>query len=131
MIIKQFNNLEEIQKYYDEGTNTYVFKENGSYIDLVIFEFNLETGSNIDACDIKARNIKAKNIYSFDITAYNIDACYIYARDIKAVNINVENIVYYAVCVAYKNIKCKLISSRLQKAKHFVLEGELEIESEQ
>lgn len=24
---KEFNNLEEIQKYYDEKINTYVFKE--------------------------------------------------------------------------------------------------------
>ena len=27
MTTKEFNNLEEIQKYYDVRTNTYVFKE--------------------------------------------------------------------------------------------------------
>ena len=54
---KEFNNLEEIQKYYDKKTNTYVFKEDDKYIDLVIFNFNLEINSNIEAFDINACNI--------------------------------------------------------------------------
>ena len=32
---KEFNSLEEIQKYYDEKSNTYIFKENGAYISLM------------------------------------------------------------------------------------------------
>ena len=86
-MIKEFNNLEEIQKYYVKELNTYVFKENEEYIDLVVFNFNL---------------------------------------DIKA-NINARNISYYAVCVAYKNIKCKSIKGKRGNHKHFVLDGKLEV----
>ena len=46
-----------IQDYYDEKTNTYVFKEDNKYIRLVVFNFDL----NVDAC-IDASNIKALNI---------------------------------------------------------------------
>ena len=28
---KEFNNLEEIQQYYDKNINTYLFKENNKY----------------------------------------------------------------------------------------------------
>ena len=38
---KEFNCLEEIEKYYNKETNTYVFKENNVYLDLVVFNFNL------------------------------------------------------------------------------------------
>ena len=31
-MVKEFNSLEEIQKYYDKNTNTYVFVERGSII---------------------------------------------------------------------------------------------------
>ena len=95
---KEFYSLEEIEKYYDEETNTYVFEENGEYIDLVVFNFDL---------DINARDIKAD--------------------DINANDINADNISYYAVCFAHKNIKCKSIKSRRENAKHFVLDGVLEV----
>ena len=36
---REFNNIEEIQKYYNKKTNTYIFKENGEYIEFVIFHF--------------------------------------------------------------------------------------------
>ena len=51
IMIKEFESLEEIQKYYDKETNTYVFEENGSYIDLVVFNFNLSIDANIEAFD--------------------------------------------------------------------------------
>ena len=57
MVIREFNSLDEIKKYYDEKINTYVFKEDNKYIRLVVFNFDL----NIDAC-IDASNIKALNI---------------------------------------------------------------------
>ena len=104
-MIKEFNNLEEIQKYYDEKTNTYVFKEDDKYIDLVIFNFNLEINSNIEAFDINA-------------------------HDISAFDINARNITYRAVCFAYKNIKCKSIKGRRWNHKHFVLDGVLDVEEE-
>ena len=131
MIIKQFNNLEEIQEYYDRSTNTYVFKENGSYIDLVVFEFNLETDSSIDAWDIKAWNIKAHEIFSRDINAAVINAHNIYARNIIAWSIIAENISYNAVCFAREDIKCKSICSLIPNAKHFVLKEKIKIEKEE
>ena len=97
-MIKEFNSLEEIKKYYDKESNTYIFKEDGAYIDLVIFKFDL----NVDA-NIEAKNIIANNIDALDIS-------------------------YYAVFFADQNIKCKSIKGRIEKATHFVLDGKLEVE---
>lgn len=128
-MVKEFNSLEEIQKYYDKSTNTYVFEENGSYIDLVVFNFNLNIDANIDACDIIALNITANDINANDINARNIDAENIDALDIIACgDINANDISYCAVCVAYENIKCKSIIGFREDAKHFVLDGKLEVE---
>ena len=149
---KEFNSLEEIQKYYVEETNTYVFKENDKYIDLVIFNFDLYVNStinawninaldintydinacNINACNIDVWNINAWNINASDINAYDINAGDIRARNIKAddinsVSINAWNISYYAVCFAYNNIKCKSIKGRRKNHKHFVLDGVLKV----
>ena len=120
-MIKEFNSLEEIQKYYDEDTNTYIFKENGSYIDLVVLNFDLDVEANIDAgcidaLNINAVNIKAWDIYTRDLNAYDIVAWSIYAWNIEAYNIFV-----------YDNIKCESIKGRRENAKHFVLDGKLEI----
>lgn len=141
MNIKEFNSLEEIEKYYDEKSNTYIFKEDGKYIDLVVFNFDLDTSANIDAECIDALNIDAKNIKAWDIdikdlNAINIEAWDIYARDIYACNIAADNIKarnisYFAVCFAYDNIKCNSIIGRRDNAKHFVLDGKLEIENDQ
>ena len=142
-MIKEFNNMEEIQKYYDKKTNTYNFKEDGEYIDLVIFNFSLNIPSNIkawdiNACDIKAWDIYACNINAWDIIGGDIIACNIKAgciiasdisaRDINANNIKCFDIDYYAVCFAYESIKCKSIKGHRENAKHFVLDGEVEIE---
>ena len=145
-MVKEFNSLEEIQKYYDKNTNTYVFKENGLYISLVKFNFNLKISANIDACDIKAGNIKAIDIDAWDINVDDINACDINACDINARNIDAKNIdaldiiacgdinawdiSYHAICVAYGNIKCKSIIGFRKDAKHFVLDGKLEVEEE-
>ena len=162
-MIKKFNSIEEIQKYYIMQINAYVFKENGEYIDLVVFNFDLDINAHIYANsinaeninvwdisvrDIKALNINAWNINAWDIRAYNnIDALNINAWDIKAFDIkahdinandikaddinandiNADNINYYAVCFAHKNIKCKSIKGRRKNAKHFVLDGTLEV----
>ena len=145
MIIKKFNNLEEIEKYYDKSINTYVFKEDGKPINLVVFNFSLNIKSNIEACNIKAYDINAYNIEAWDITAYNIkawnvksgnitvnniEAYDIWACDISAGDIIAENISYGAVCFAYNNIYCKSIKSRRDKNKHFVLDGYLYIDEE-
>ena len=128
---KEFNSLEEIEEYYDEKSNTYIFKEDGWYIDLVVFNFDL----NIRTSDINAKNINAFDIRACNIKACNIDACdikvmNIEAWDINAWNIEAQDISYYAVCFAYKNIKCKSIKGRRDNAKHFVLDGMLEVEND-
>ena len=137
---KEFNSLEEIEKYYDEKSNTYIFIEDEEYIDLVVFNFDLNTSANIeagciDALNITAGYIKAWDIDTRDINALSIEAWDIYAWDICACNIAAENIKarnisYYAVCFACDNIKCKSIKGRRENAKHFVLDGKLEIEDD-
>lgn len=137
---KEFNSLDEIEEYYDKKSNTYIFKENGTYIDLVVFNFDLGTSANIEAGCIDAMNINAVDIRAWDIDArnidaMNIDACDIYAWDIYACNIAAENIKaknisYFAVCFACDNIKCKSIKGRRENAKYFVLDGKLEIEDD-
>ena len=137
---KEFNSLEEIEEYYDEKSNTFIFKEDSKYIDLVVFNFDLDTSANIEAgcidgLNICASNIKAWDIDTRDLNAFNIDAWDIYAWDIYACNIAAENIKarnisYYAVCFACDNIKCNSIIGRRNNAKHFVLDGKLEIEDE-
>ena len=128
---KEFNNLEEIQKYYDKKTNTYVFKEDDDeYIDLVIFNFDLEINSNINAYNIIALDINAFNIIAHNINAYNISAININACNISAYDISARNISYGAVCFAYYKIKCKSIKGRRWNHKHFVLDGVLDVEEE-
>ena len=143
MRIRQFNSLEEIQKYYDKDKNAYIFKEDGKYIDLVVFDFDLRIKADIYARDIKAHhifalNIDAWDINAWDINAYNIEAWDIIAWNIKAINIKVENILksttinarfirYHAICLAYSNIKCQSIKGRRDNAKHFVLNGKIEM----
>lgn len=152
-MVKQFDSLEEIQKYYDKNTNTYVFVENEEYIEVVVFDFDLNVEANIDAydieaCDInvwninacninanniKARDIEAINIDAWNINAYNIKAGDIITGDISACNIeagdiSANNISYHAVCFAYDSIKCKSIKGRRKNSKHFVLDGEIEVE---
>ena len=136
MNIKEFNSLEEIEKYYDEKSNTYIFKENGTYIDLVVFNFDLKIRANISAVNIEAHNIYAWDINVGDIKAGDIDAVNIKANNIdcgniEAINIKALDINYFAVCFAYYNIKCKSIKGKRNNAKHFVLDGKLEIENDQ
>ena len=127
-MVKEFNSLEEIQKYYDKNTNTYVFRENDRYIDLVKFNFDLNVNANIDAHDIIAWAINAHDIYAYDIKVDDIIANDIYANNIHAIVIKAYDISYYAVCFAYNSIKCKSIEGRRHNAKHFVLDGVLEVE---
>ena len=137
-MIKEFYNLDEIQKYYDKESNTYIFKEYGTYINLVVFNFDLNVKSNIYAWNIYARNINALNIHTKsikaddivaneDIKAWDIYAKNIKANNIEAWNIYADDISYWAVCFAIYDIKCKSIKGRRENHKHFVLDGKLEV----
>ena len=98
-MVKEFNNLQEIQKYYDEKINTYIFIEDNKYIDLVVFNFDLDINSNIDAYDIKAKNINAWDISAWNINACNINTNNINARDIKAGDIHTDNFTAHVINV--------------------------------
>lgn len=100
-----FNNIEEIEKYYNEETNTYEFYENGKRQD-VKFNFDLSVNANIIADNIGCMNIKAYNI--------------------EALNINADNINYYAFCIAYQSLKCKSIRGRRDNCIHKCLDKEIE-----
>ena len=69
-------------------------------------------------------NIEA-SITAWDITASDITASDITANDINAWNITAGDILYYAVCFAYQNIKCLSIKSKREVSKHFCLDGEI------
>ena len=136
-MIKEFHNLDEIQKYYDEESDTYIFKEYGTYINLVVFNFDLNVEANIYAWNIYAKNINAYNIHAKsikaddivandDIKAWDISAKNIKANNIEARNIYANDISYWAVCFAIHNIECKSIKGRIENAKHFVLDGSIE-----
>ena len=139
MTIREFNSLEEIQKYYDKRRNTYIFEEDGNYIGLVIFRFDLKVRANIralniigrdikvlnitsldircgdiDALDVVAGNISANNIRARDIDAFDIDAIDVIARDMDVDNISVRKIDVRdingcIICDEPENIKCKSI----------------------
>ena len=127
-MVKEFNSLKDIQKYYDKDKGIYEFTENGCYIAVVKFNFDLEVSANIVACDIIACKIKVHDIYANDIKTDEIIANDIHAHSINAIDIKADDISYYGVCFAYNNIKCKSIKGRRKNAKHFVLDGKLEVE---
>ena len=110
---------EEMEKYYVEAVNTYVFKED------VFFFFDINVEANIDVPDIIAHDIKACKIKANNINARNIEANNINAWNIEANNIKANDILYFAVCFAYKNIECNTIKGRRENSRHFVLDGEL------
>ena len=90
-MIKEFNSLEEIEKYYDKKTNAYIFKENKKFIDKIVLNFDLKVESDIKARNIDALNIHVWNIYAEDIDSdkindFNIKALYIHASDIMDKN---------------------------------------------
>lgn len=119
-MVEIFNSLEEIQKYYDKETNTYIFMENDKYIDVVIFNFTLEINANIrggdirawdiKALDIRAVNISCSNIIALDIDARNIDCINLTAKDITALDIDALNITARNINV--NNIFAKIIDAR-------------------
>ena len=127
--MKTFNNFEELKPYYNEQTNTYDFMENGEPID-VEFTFCLVIKANIDARNINALDIDAGDIDARNINALDINALDINALNINAWNINAKEIIFWAVCVAYNNIKCTSIKGSRKNAKYFCLDGEVTIKKD-
>ena len=141
-MVRVFNNLEEMKRYYDEETDSYIFKENGKFIDEIIINFDLNVESDIVANNVRATNITANYIEAWNITVWDIKACdinsgninagmiqardiraldiksmNIYARDIDAysvdaVNIYARDIIYSETCRAYEDFKCNSIKCK-------------------
>ena len=157
-MIKVFNNIKEIKKYYNKKTNTYDFRsKKGNYIEKVILAFDLNVKANIEAWDIIAPSITAKNINACDITVWDMNACdikahninagmikardikaigiksmNIYARDIKTygiitVNIYARDIIYATRCLAYEDFKCNSIKCIDPAPLHYTIYGKLEV----
>jgi len=101
--------------------------------DALIKENAVVIDDNIEIhCNVKTKiKIECKSILCFDgsvyydISAWDISAGDINAGDIKAWNIKARDIDYYAVCFAYKDIKCTKIEARRTHFKHFCLDGEI------
>lgn len=158
MTIKVLNNIKEIKKYYNRKTNTYDFRsKKGNFIEKVILNFDLNVDSNIEALDIIAPSITAKNINACDITVWDMNACdikahninagiikardikgihiksmNIYARDIKvygftSVNIYARDIIYSTRCLAYDDFKCNSIKCTYPIPLHYTKYGKLEV----
>ena len=99
----------------------------------VKFECSISIDASIvvTAGDIDARNITAWKITAWNINALDIYALNIYAGNITAEDIDAGNILYYAVCFAYNNIKCLSIKAKRRNARHFCLDGEITIKKEE
>ena len=138
--MKQFNKLEEMEKYLNAEKGAYIFIENRKLLDIKItFNLTVKEGiiaRNIEALDITASFIKARCIDAWNIntrkniTSSNINAMRITTRDINAWNIeaiNIEacHIKFYAVCFTYENIECKSIISFRRNSRYFSLDGEV------
>ena len=148
MKTKVFKNLEELKKYYNEETNTYIFKEGDNWLNVDI-QFTLKITANIkardinacdinawdinawdinacdiNACDINACDINACDINACDINAWDINACDINACDINARDINAWDIVFFAICMATQNLVCKSITGERNNAKYLCLDSE-------
>ena len=124
--MKKYNSQQEFEADIKDG----IFKSRES-IDITGFNLDIRekievagdiTAGNITAGDITAWNINAEDITAGNITAEDITAWNINARDITA-----EDISYFAVAFAFKNIKCKKIVGRRENSKHFVLDGKIEL----
>ena len=85
------DSLEKMKPYYNENTKTYEFLDNGKLIN-VFFTFSIDIKANIKAMDITAENIKSWDINARDIKAMDITAENIKSWDINAIDINANNI---------------------------------------
>lgn len=125
-----FKNVDEIKNAITNG----VLRILGDVRFMCSFEVSadLEIHGDINACNIKVCNVKADNIKAWDINAGDINAGNINAGNIKAGDINAgyikawdinacdinagginaRDISFFAICVAYKTLKCRAINGR-------------------
>lgn len=122
------NNNEEMEKYFDEGSNTYILNDDVTFTD------NIETTKSIKATGKVFTNsfLCADNITTWDITAMYV-ICMgnlttynnLYAKNIRAKksvhavdimcdNITSEKIRYENICCAREKIDCPDIKGKYE-----------------
>ena len=114
MEYKKFYNLEEIKKYYVPEINTYMFEENGAYLN-VAFMFDLDVDANIFANNIKSKDIICLELSTVNLDAYDIKASRLIVNNIEALTVNVQDKLVYSgeINIRY-SINCgKLLYNRL------------------
>ena len=93
--------------------------------------FSIKASIVVNAGNIDAEGIDARDINSGNITARDIDARNINARNIDAWDIDARDILYYAFCCVYNSIKCTSIKAERSVYKEPVcLDGEIEYKKE-
>ena len=95
-----------------------------------VYKANNEIVSQIKDGEFYAGESIDTTAFALDINASIRVSGDINAGDIKVWNINAGDINYYAVAYAYQNITCRSITSTRAQARHFVLDGTLEIKGE-
>lgn len=129
------NNQEEMEPYYNEKINTYLFNDNVDFKCNIVVDSGIFS-NDIKAWDINARNIKSRNINAWnikasdDINAWDINAWDINASDINASDINANNISFYSVCFARETFVCNSIKGRRENSKYFCLDSDVVIKSQ-
>ena len=132
--MKIYKTQKEVEKDIKDGV--LVVNEDVKFECSISIKASLQINGNINARDIIAGDINARNIIALDINARNIialdiNARNINARDIDAWNIDAGNILYYAFCSVYNDIKCKSIKARREVHQEPVyLDGKLTIREE-
>ena len=114
MEYKKFDYLDEIEKYYVKELNTYMFEENGRYLN-VVFMFDLKVNANIFANNIKAKDITCLELSTVDIDAYDVKANRLIACNIEALTVDVRDKIVYSGEINIKySINCgKLLYNKL------------------
>lgn len=115
----------DMEQYYDKASSTYQFAEGGSLQDVDI-KCDISIHAHINAGNINAWDINAWDINAWNINACDIDSGNIDARNINAWNINAWNISYYAVCIAYRTMRCRSIQGGRHNAIHACLDNDIE-----
>ena len=109
MEYKKFECLDEIKKYYVKEINTYMFEENGRFLN-VIFLFDFKVNANIFVNNIKAKDIVCLELSAVNLDVYDIHAHRIIANNIEAISVNVQDKIVYS---GKLNIRCYIKCGKL------------------
>jgi hypothetical protein len=96
-----------------------LMKENMIFTESLIVEGNI-FGKNGGRFNLFVKgDLNCLDLNCWDLTCRDLNCWNLTSRDLNCKG----NINYYAVCFAYRNIKCKSIKGRRENCKHFVLDG--------